>query len=798
MLLSLSWLRDFTPYEGSVDELAHRLTMVGLEVEEIVKPFARLSDLIVGRVVERKIHPGADKLSLCTVDAGGSEYLNIVCGAPNVAAEQYVAVALDGTTLPGGQIIRNTQIRGVLSQGMICSEAEMELGPDSSGIMTISGNPAPGSRLDHALDLEQNVLDIGVTPNRPDCLSVFGLAREVAAIFNLPLNKPSFSLNEDASRDCPAEIKIIIDDPAGCPLYQARLISGCAIKPSPDWMRYRLLSVGVRPINNVVDITNYVMFEFGHPLHAFDYSLLEGSRIRVARAAPGSRFTTLDNEERELNEKDLLIWDGQKPVALAGVMGGANTEINENSTEVLLECAIFDPLSIRRTARRLGLHSESSFRFERGVDQAGAPFALNRAAQLMSEFGPGQVAKGVAFSEPKPHVPVSISFRRSRANSLLALNVDLDYCRQIFSSLGCEVEGEGDLLTVTAPSFRPDLTREVDLFEEIGRIFGLDRTPEHLPKVQKSLHQAEVDHKYAFEKSIKQWARGLGLQEVINYSFTGMSDLDLLNIPAQGRVKVFNPLSEDQDVLRLHLIPGILQTLRHNLGQGNNRQRLFEVARSFEQDSNSETGVRENTRLALLLYGPRHRGHWPFAEEDTDFYDLKGLTEHLLEKFARLPGKFVMFENHPYLDPCVIISLLDHNLGFLGRVRPQTARAYKARKEVWFADLDLDQLQNINFDILPVFQSLPKYPVVKRDMNVIAPLELNYALILEVVDQAGISILEDVSLVDIYYPQDKPEKKLTLRFTYRHKERTLQDHEVDQVQQELAELLTQKIPVGFP
>jgi len=798
MLLSLSWLREFTPYKGSIDELSHRLTMVGLEVEEIIRPFPHLSPLVVGRVIEKRQHPGADKLSLCSVNVGGPDSLNIVCGAPNVEAGQNVAVALEGTKLPGGQEIRKTRIRGETSQGMICSETELELGQDSAGIMVLNDGIKPGTGLSHALGLEEFVLDIGVTPNRPDCLSVLGLAREVAALFDLPLNMPVLNLYEDGDRDCTDEVQIEIEDPAGCPLYQARIISGCHIRPGPAWMRHRLMAVGVRPINNIVDVTNYIMLELGHPLHAFDRTLLEGDWIRVARAHSGSRFTTLDNQERELNDRDLLIRDTRKPVALAGVMGGANTEINDRSSEVLLECAVFNPLNIRQTARRLGLHSESSFRFERGVDQAGAPFALDRAAQLMSELGCGRVYKGVAKSEPRPCKPLQVGFRRERANSLLALDVDQEYCRRVLTSLGCQIQEESGTMQVTVPTYRPDITREVDLIEEIGRVYGLDKTPEHLPKVQKSLEQGEADHEYEFLDSIKQWARGLGLQETINYSFVGMTDLDFLGIPLEGRVRVFNPLSEEQDVMRSHLLPGLLYTLKHNLGQGNTRLRLFETARSFVQDQTSETGVRENNRLALMLYGRRHRGHWPYPQDDVDFYDLKGLVENLLQSFGSFEGHFVLQENHSYLEPAVRCVYHRKEIGLLGRVRPEQSRVYKARKDIWFADLDLDKLHELCSGVKPQFQALPRFPVVKRDMTVVAPLELGYQQVLEVVENAGVAILEDVSLVDMYLPQEQQEKKFTLRLTYRHPDRTLKDSEVDREQQKMVDLLLKKLPVGFP
>ncbi len=796
MLLSLSWLKEFTPYEGSVDELAHRLTMVGLEVEEIMRPFDFLSGVVVGHVLEKKTHPEADKLSLCRVDIG-SESLSIVCGAPNVAAGQRVAVAPVGTELPGGLTIKKAKIRGQVSQGMICSETELELGVDGSGIMVLDGDPVVGAGIIQTLGLEECVLDIGVTPNRPDCLSVLGLARETAALFDLPLRMPSFEFKEDDSVRCPEQIKIIIEDPSGCPLYQARLISGCRVVPSPDHIRYRLMAVGIRPINNIVDVTNYILMELGQPLHSFDRDLLSGSVIRVARADQGMKFKTLDDQTRKLDENDLLIWDEHNPVALAGVMGGASTEIHSKSRNVLLECAVFDPLTIRRTARRLGLNSESSFRFERGVDQGGAAFALDRASALMSSLSGGRVAAGISLSEPRPYKSRSINFRPHRANSLLALDLDGEYCRKNLTLLGCTVSEFDDGFEVEPPSFRPDLEREVDLIEEIGRIYGLDKIPEHLPQVKKSLGRKSLDDRFEFVSGIKQWARGLGLNEVINYSFVGTADMDLLDVDKENRVKVFNPLSEEQDVLRTDILPGLLQTLRHNLGHGNIRLKIFEAANSFLPDPDSETGVRETGRLAILLSGSRYREQWPHPEEEFDYSDIKGLVENLVNIFIGRGSQFKDAGEHAYLSPAVLCKYDNMNLGVLGRVKSEVSKAYKARKEVWFADINLDLLMKIHNSIQISFEILPRFPAVKRDMTIVAPLNLKYEQVVDVVYKSGTSILEDLSLIDIYLPEKESEKKMTFRFTYRHPEKTLKDKEVDKVHQKLADSILAKLPVTF-
>jgi phenylalanyl-tRNA synthetase beta chain len=608
MLLSLNWLREFVPYEGDAQTLADRLTMLGLEVEEVGRPFAALEKIVVGHVAECAVHPSSDHLSVCRVDIGTGELLDIVCGAPNVAAGQRVPVAPVGTVMPGGLEIKKAKLRGQTSCGMICSEREMGLGENHDGIMVLDPGLAVGTPICEALGLDEVVLDVSITPNRADCLSVLGLAREVAAAFGLPLSVPASELLESGE---PFENFRIEPDPALCPLYQARLIRGVKIGPSPAWLRYRLIAVGLRPINNIVDVTNYVMMECGQPLHAFDRDLLRGDRIRVALAEDGMGLTTLDGQERQLTARDLLIWDDERPVALAGVMGGANSEIGDGSATVLLESAVFDPACIRKTARRLGLPSDASYRFERGVDQIGNTHAMNRAAALMAAVSGGAVAPGVAKAEPRPFEPRVIDFSPAKATRLLGMEMSPAFCRDTLTRLGCDI-ADGESWRVTAPSFRLDLEREVDLIEEVARVFGMDRIEAVLPTVRKSLADLEkVDPTFAFLAMVKDWGKGAGLAEVVNYSFVGTADLDRCGLPADGRVHIFNPLSEEMNVLRTELAPGLLGSLRQNMSQDNTRIRIFEVAHTFVQDPDSDTLTRENNRLGILLHGGRFPGRHP-------------------------------------------------------------------------------------------------------------------------------------------------------------------------------------------
>jgi len=792
MLLSLNWLREFVPYEGDARTLADRLTMLGLEVEEIANPFAALEKIVVGHVLERTVHPSSDHLSVCKVDIGTGEILDIVCGAPNVGAGQKVSVAPVGTTMPGGLVIKKAKLRGQASCGMICSERELGLGEGHEGIMVLDQALVPGTPICDALGLDQVVLDVSITPNRADCLSVLGLAREVAAAFALPLTIPQAGLTESGDV---FEGFAIEPDPELCPLYQARLIRGVKIKPSPDWLRYRLLALGLRPISNIVDVTNYVMMECGQPLHAFDRDLLRGSRIRVALAEEGMTLATLDGQDRTLTEKDLLIWDNERPVALAGVMGGANSEITDGSTTVLLESAVFDPASIRKTARRLGLSSDASYRFERGVDQLGNTHAMNRAASLIAAVSGGAVAPGVAKAEPRPFVRKIIPFASAKATKLLGVEMSPGFCRDTLSSLGCEVAGD-EPWQVTAPSFRLDLEREVDLIEEVARVYGMDRIEAVLPTVKKSLADLDkADPTFAFLSQVKDWGRGVGLSEVVNYSFVGTADLDRCGLPLDGRVQIFNPLSEEMNVLRTEIAPGMLGSLRQNMSQDNTRIRIFEIAHSFVQDPKSDTLTRENNRLGILLHGSRFPGRYPYPEGRFDYSDIKGLVEHLLQTLGVEAANFERAGQHPYLAPEIVVRAGDVVVGRVGMIREDLADAYQARGEVWYADLDLDLLLGLRLHVK--FKVIPKFPVVRRDMTLVAPLDLAIGAVIDTVRALQESLLTDVFLVDIYAPEGSAERNLTYRFVYRHAERTLKDKDVEKINLRIGQHLVERLPVRF-
>ncbi|WP_319471723.1 phenylalanine--tRNA ligase subunit beta [uncultured Pseudodesulfovibrio sp.] len=799
MLVSLNWLREFVPYEGDIQVLGDKLTMLGLELEGIDDPFENIKDIVVGHVVECEKHPEAEKLSVCTVDVGGPETLTIVCGAPNVGKGQKVPVATVGTVMPEGMKIKKAKLRGIKSFGMICSERELGFSEDHDGIWVLDDSFKVGDKLVDALNLERTVFDFDITPNRADCLSILGFARETALAFDLPLTMPKLDLVE-AGGNVNDEIKILIDDPELCPLYNGRVLHGVETRKAPDWMRFKLLSLGQRPISNIVDCTNYIMFELGQPLHAFDLGKIEEATIRVAPATDGMKFTTLDDVERTLTANDLLIWDGKKPVALAGVMGGANSEMGDGSSSVLLEAAVFRPGTIRKTARRLALPSDASYRFERGVDQVMNRFAMDRAAQLMAETSGGTVVSGVASNEPKPWQDREHGYRHARCMSLLGLDLEPEFAKKVFEGEGCTVDdSDAANWKVSSPSHRLDLEREVDLYEEVGRVYGLDRIPAVLPKVAKSLETVAGGTEYAFIKRIKTWGAGAGLNEAVNYSFVGDDDLDRLNLPAEGRVHIANPLSADQNTMRTDIAPGLLNTLKNNLAQGNNHIRIFEVAKRFEADAESETETREHVRLGVLLYGPRHATEWPWQDGEADYLDIKGHVEHVIEDHLKLAEpEFALVEGHSYLEPCVEVKLEDKVVGFMGKVKSDIADFYHAKKEAWLADLDLDLLREIVDSHKITFAPLPVFPPSRRDVTVIGPSTLPASAIRQAIENAGVSILESVELVAEFVPEGQEEERnLSFRLTYRHPSKTLKDKQVDKEHKKVLAALEKDLPIRF-
>ncbi len=793
MFVPMSWLREFTPYEGTAADLGNKLTVLGLELEEIVNPFAGIADIKIGYVAECCPHPDSDHMSCCKVDLD-NEVVDIVCGAPNVAQGQKVAVAPIGAKLPDGTVIKKAKLRGQPSMGMICSERELGLSEDHGGILVLPESVATGQSFIDALGLDTEVLDLSITPNRGDCLSILGIARETATAYKLPLHVPELPLILDESLP---EIEAPIDNqaPELCWLYSGRIISGIRIAPSPLRMRYRLFAVGCRAISNIVDVTNYILFEVGQPLHSFDFDKLAGGRIIVRTARDGERLVTLDGKERILSTSDLCICDADRAVALAGVMGGENTEIDGQSKNVFLESAVFQPKSIRKTARRLGLGSEASYRFERGIDQQRTIWALDRACSLMASLAGGHVRKGFSISEPKPFESQKINFRPARADALLGAEIKPEFQAETLSALGCGVEKPiAGVWTVSQPSWRHDLTREADLIEEVGRFYGMDAIKPVLPPIQRDMDdKLSLHDDWAFWQSIRHWGAGLGLNEAINYSFVGQKDLDLLGVEKAGRLAVLNPLSEDQNVLRTCLAPGLLRDLENNLAFGTQSIKLFELANVFKSDAASETGASETGLLGILLSGPRHEQPWPPEAEDLGYADIKGCVENLAHYLHLAKPEYHLVENHPYLLPCVQIKFGKDLCGAMGRIKPAIAKASNAQKAVWFREWPLDTRRHLRIQANTRFKPLPIYPGVKRDITVIAPPRIHVDEILEKIAMLKLPLLEGAVLVDSFEEAGENERHLTFRLSFRHGSRTLKDAEADKEREKVAEHLRKEL-----
>jgi phenylalanyl-tRNA synthetase beta chain len=771
--------------------------MAGLEVEAIEPYNFGLEGVVVCRILNVAPHPKAEHLQVCTVEIPGEPNYNVVCGAPNVAAGQVVPLAQVGAFLADGREIRAAEIHGVLSQGTICSELELGLGQDASGIMVLDSDLELGTPLAEALELDDVVLDIGVTPNRGDCLSVVGVAREVAALYGLPLSPPATNLNENG----PATetlASVTIEDSDLCPRYAARVIQDVTIGPSPLWLRHRLESQGVRPINNIVDITNYVMMELGQPLHAFDYHRLDQHSIVVRRARPKEAFVTLDGQNHQLQEDMLLICDATEAVALAGIMGGLNSEITDQTTSVLLESAHFDPTNTRRTAKNLGLSTESSYRFERGVDPEGVITALDRAAQLMAELGGGKLATGSLDVYPYPIKQEFIKLRVSNTNRFLGVEFSSHEVRQYLESIQLKVSKiDEDLLEIEPPSYRPDLIREVDLVEEVARLAGYDRIPSASPVARLSSSKPPEDQ--VIRQHTKQILVSLGFCEIVSYSFINPPAIELLQLKKGDRrrrlLPLRNPLSDDQAVMRTSLVPGMLDAAVKNQRQNNFNLRLFELSKVFFPKSGDDL-PEERFNLCGLLAGLRRPAAWYESEVAVDFFDIKGAVEALLLELGTAGIRWDPKAPAPYLHPdaATQIAINDTRAGDLGELHPRVAEAYDLSGPLYLFDIDFDLLIQ-ETELTRRFQPLPRFPAVNRDLAVIVSDEVAAQGLLDFLVENQPQLAESIYLFDHYRGDQAGEgkKSLAFRITYRATDRSLTDQEVN----EIHDRLRQKIVDAF-
>jgi phenylalanyl-tRNA synthetase beta chain len=758
--------------------------MSGLEVESIEYLGKGLEDIVVAQILDIRPHPNASKLVLCDVTDGTRKY-NIVCGAKNMKAGDKVALARAGTRLPPsakfpeGILIQSARIRGEVSEGMLCAENEMGLGNEGDGILILSESARVGARLIDEMGLNDVVIEVGVTPNRPDCLSVIGIAREVAAILGKRVNHPDYAVSEEGE-DIERLVSVEIIDSEGCPRYSCRVITGITIAPSPEWLKTRLEASGIRSINNVVDVTNLVLLELGQPLHAFDYDLIEGRKIIVRPAKEGESIGTLDGIERTLTREDLLICDAQKPVAIAGVMGAANTEISGLTRNILLESAYFNPVMVRRTSRRANLRSESSYRFERGVDPNGVVRALDRASELIRRLSGGRVARGKIDVYPNPIMPKELSLSTGRVNSVLGAEIESDGIRQILEGLEIKALNTKDgEISFRVPTFRVDITREIDLVEEVARHYGYNSIDATLPAVR--MKTEGVKKEKAIEGRLKDVLTSLGFLEVINYSF---EDPEFLGLFSKNEpLRILNPLNKEGSVMRTNLIAGILRNVIFNLSHQVRDIRVFETGRVFIPGENRLP--LEIRKIAGAVTGKRQVDIWD--KEEFDFFDLKGILERVFEVFSISEG--VRFEEAPqirFLHPGKSAKALlgGEEAGFFGGLHPEFQERLGISKRVYIFEIDLDKLSSSVKGVEKRFRPLPKFPSVRRDIALVVDESVAVGEVLNEIKKVESSLIEDVNVFDVFKgePVGKGKKSIAVSMILRASDKTLTDEEANEAQ----------------
>ena len=809
MKVTLNWLKQYVAFTWSPEELRERLTMLGIEVEGMQKLSGEFEGVVVAQILASEKHPNADKLSVCRVADGQGER-QIVCGAKNYKVGDKVPLILPGASLPakpGEQpfTIKVSKMRGVESQGMMCSPKELGLSEEAEGLMILSPEAKVGQSFAEHLGRSAGdmVYDLEITPNRPDWNSVIGIAREISAVTGNPLRIPNVAEGESdvtsqGSGTVAALVQVRIEDPELCPRYTARIVRGVKIGPSPAWLRETLEKVGIRSISNVVDVTNFVMLEVGQPLHAFDYKLLSAEAggnscpaIVVRRAQNGELFNTIDGQRRTLTESMLVISDIRHAIALAGVMGGENTEVNEQTGDVLIESACFKAQNIRATSRKLELRTESSYRFERGADVGICDWASRRAAQLILQTAGGQLVAGVVDVYPQPSPPRRLTLRHTKVDQLLGVEIPVEHNIKSLQCLGLKIvnQNESKDCTIEAPTFRVDLKEEVDLIEEIARLYGVEKIRASVPRGAIGFHSYDAVHDQLSEA--RRLLSGLGLDEAQGQTLVSDSAAKLIT---SEPVTLDNPLSSEMNALRPSLWPGLLDSLRHNLNRKINDAGLFEVGRVF---LSANGAVREERRLAVALTGQRNPLFWTGEERgaQSDIYDLKGVLEEFLEQFGVRGLSYVRRpESTTLLLESAAIQLGKQTVGELGQLLPSVGKRYDLRHPVLLAEL--------NFDLLLArrkreksFQPLPAFPPIRRDVAMLLPEATTHDAVLNAIKQVKAANLESIELFDIFRGKNVPagQKSMAYALTYRHAQRTLTDAEVNAAHEKVVEELKRSL-----
>lgn len=788
MLISNEWLKEYVTIDDSVSNLAERITRTGIEVDDLIDYTKDIKNLVVGFVKSKEKHPDADKLNVCQVDIGEDEPVQIVCGAPNVDAGQYVIVAKVGGRLPGGIKIKRAKLRGERSEGMICSLQEIGISSNyipksfESGIYVFSESQVPGTDALQALYLDDQVMEFDLTPNRADALSMIGTAYEVAALYNTKMTKPETTSNE-LELSANDELTVTIENEDKVPYYSARVVHDVTIEPSPIWMQARLIKAGIRPINNVVDISNYVLLEYGQPLHMFDQDAIGSQQIVVRQANEGEKMTTLDDTERELLTSDIVITNGQTPIALAGVMGGDFSEVKEHTSNIVIEGAIFDSVSIRHTSRRLNLRSESSSRFEKGIATEFVDEAVDRACYLLQTYANGKVLKDRVSSGELGAFITPIDITADKINRTIGFDLSQNDIVTIFNQLGFDTEINDDVITVQVPSRRKDITIKEDLIEEVARIYGYDDIPSTLPVFEKVTSGQLTDRQYK-TRMVKEVLEGAGLDQAITYSLVSKEDATAFAMQQRQTIDLLMPMSEAHASLRQSLLQHLIEAASYNVARKNKDVKLFEIGNVFFANGEGELPDQVEY-LSGILTGDYVVNQWQGKKETVDFYLAKGVVDRVAEKLnlefsyrrADIDG----------LHPGRTAEILLENkvVGFIGELHP-TLAADNDLKRTYVFELNFDALMAVSVGYIN-YQPIPRFPGMSRDIALEVNQNIPAADLLSTIHAHGGNILKDTLVFDVYQGEhlEKGKKSIAIRLNYLDTEETLTDERVSKVQAEI-------------
>jgi len=778
MLISLNWLKQYIDLDGiEISELENALTMIGQEVEKIEVLGENLENVVTAQIIEKEMHPDSDHLTICKVD-NGKEILQIVCGAPNHKAGDKVVLAQVGAKLAPDFVIKKGKIRGVESNGMLCSEEELNIGKDSSGIMILPEDTPVGVPMKEYLGINDTVFELEITPNRPDCLSHIGIARELGAYYNKEVKYPSFAINSESSEKTADNISVEIENSNLAKRYVARIIKNVTVKESPKWLKERVESIGIRSINNIVDASNFIMMELNQPNHTFDLDKIEGGKIVVRAGHENEKLVTLDEQERELNSDDIVISDGVKAVALGGVMGGQNSEITENTKNILLEVANFNSQNVRKTSRRLTLFSESSYRFERRVDEENAINVINRLANIIQEVAGGEILEGVVDNYPVPYKKKIATLNFERLNRFVGKNIPRETVIGILTRLEIEVVDNGETLTLTAPTYRDDLENEQDYFEEVIRMYGFDNIENILPKLD--ISEKPVIDTTKLSTQVKLIAANAGLKEVINYSFVpkdAMEKIKYTSVERENLIDLLRPITEDFVTLRPILLYSLLKNAKENMNRNATNIRFFEVSRTFVK---AEELAKEEVKLGIILAGENNKTLWNPKPVPYDFYDLKGIVEEI---FTQLKFNNYMIKRseqsqyHPGRSVDVFVGR--ELIGSFGEIHPDVLENFDLGKtSVLVGEFNIDLIQKYIGKKIK-YQGIVKYPAVPRDFAFVMREDILVGDVLKTIQKVDKKI-EKVELFDIYQGAGvlPGMKSVAISVILRDKNKTLVEKEI--------------------